>query len=421
MRALITRNLGKKYEIYRRPLDRLVEFVSFGKKRLHEDFWALRGIDLEVAKGQTLGILGPNGAGKSTLLKLLAGTSFPSEGAIELNGRVTGLLELGAGFHPEFTGRENAIMSCSLLGMTRGEINKRIDEMREFAEIGDFFEQPVKTYSSGMYMRLGFAVASCLDPDILVVDEALSVGDEYFVKKCIERFSEFRANQKTIILVTHLIRNVRLICDRAFLLDHGHLIADGDPDKVSDMYLDLVASLTRRREGLAHPGAETAVDDVAKGGEIRMFDVKMVDRNGQKRDVFHSGEPVEFRASYEVNSAVKRGLFGIHIYRENGTLVLEHCPDIEKLIDPSWDKLKDFIPLRQPKAKGDRGEISCRFASLPFLGGTYYFNLWAVDVADVHIHTLGATPKAYFTVVECRSEVLGQFYVPGQWEDKPLR
>jgi len=421
MNALVTRNLGKKYEIYRRPLNRLLEWATLGKKRLHHDFWALRGINLEVKSGQTLGIIGANGAGKSTLLKLLTGTSFPSEGSIEVNGRVAGLLELGAGFHPEFSGRDNAIMSCSLLGMTRGEINKRIDAIREFAEIGDFFDQPIKTYSSGMYVRLGFSVATCLDPDILVVDEALTVGDEYFVQKCVSKFNEFCQSGKTVIIVTHLMRNVRRLCDRVILLEQGNLVADGNPDEVADLYLDSAARRAKARQPSTGANAQSSEGETKAGGEIRFFDPKILDKDGQQCDSFSPGQPVEFKVLYAVEKPITKGLFGILIYHEDGTLLIQHCPDLEQGVEQRWDKLSDLFRLAKQKSPGDCGELSCRMNSMPLLAGTYFITFWICDVLQPTMPVLGYSQRKYFTVMKDRWELEGQFYCQADWKETPTR
>jgi len=420
MNALITRNLGKKYEIYRRPMNRLLEWATLGKRRLHEDFWALRGINLEVAKGQTLGIIGLNGAGKSTLLKLLCGVSSPSEGSIEVSGRVTGLLELGAGFHPEFTGRENAIMSCSLLGMSRSEIRKKIDEVAEFAAIGEFFDQPVRTYSSGMYMRLGFAAASSLDPSLLVVDEALAVGDEYFMQKCVKRFDDFRQQGKTIILVTHLMRNVRRLCDRAVLLEQGRLVADGNPDEVADLYLESLARHATIRQPSMGANAQSVEGEARAGGEIRFFDPKILDKDGRERDLFSPGQPVEFKVAYAVDKPIKKGLFGILIYREDGTLLIQHCPDLEQGVEQHWDKLKDLVRLAKQKSPGDCGEVSCRINSLPLLGGTYFITFWICEVSQPLMPVLGYSQKKYFTVMKDRWSLEGQYYCQADWKETPI-
>src|ERR1700752_3976981 len=202
-----------------------------------ETFTAVRDVSFTVAAGRTLGVIGRNGSGKSTMLKLVAGITKPTEGTVTVNGRVSALIELGAGFHPEISGRENVFINGIMLGLSTREISRRFDEIVEFAELQEFIDAPVKTYSSGMYMRLGFAVAIHVDPDILLVDEVLAVGDEGFTHKCLDKFSEFRRRGKTILLVTHSLGLVERFCDEAVWLDSGRVLAQGDPKRIVGAYL----------------------------------------------------------------------------------------------------------------------------------------------------------------------------------------
>lgn len=231
------RGLGKSYPIYRRPWHRLMQQLSFGAgRRWHTEFPALRDIGFELRRGETVGIVGRNGSGKSTLLQLLCGTLAPTAGSVEVAGRVAALLELGSGFNPEFSGRENVYLNGTVLGATRRELDERFDAIAAFADIGEFIEQPVKTYSSGMQVRLAFAVAISVDPEILVIDEALSVGDEAFQRKCFARLTRLREDGVTILFVSHAATTVLEICDRALLLDAGELLADGEPRDVVTQY-----------------------------------------------------------------------------------------------------------------------------------------------------------------------------------------
>lgn len=238
-------NLSKSYKIYRRRSDRLREWMSFGHRKYHHEHCALRDVSLSVGKGEVLGIIGMNGAGKSTLLKILTGTTRATSGTVQVAGRVAALLELGTGFHPEFTGRENVMVNGKLLGLSQREISSKIDEIKEFSELGEFFEQPVRTYSSGMYVRLAFSLASSVAPDILIIDEALSVGDAYFQQKCLQRIREFKARGTTILFVSHDALAVRLMCDEVALMDHGKIVAKGEANDLLDLYNALLA----RKEG----------------------------------------------------------------------------------------------------------------------------------------------------------------------------
>ncbi|MBI5863785.1 MAG: ABC transporter ATP-binding protein [Planctomycetes bacterium] len=255
--ALDIRSIGKSYRIYSKPGDRLKQAFAWGRRQYFHEFWALRGVSLEVRRGETVGIVGRNGSGKSTLLQIIAGTLAPTEGEAIVNGRVSALLELGSGFNPEFTGRENVYMNGVILGLSRREIDERFGAIAAFADIGEFLEQPIKTYSSGMMMRLAFSVATCVDPDILIVDEALSVGDAAFQAKCLRRIRQLRESGATVLLVTHDNSLVERMCDRALLLDRGQAAACGDAKAVSQEYYRRVREL-ERAEFLAATGDSAA-------------------------------------------------------------------------------------------------------------------------------------------------------------------
>src|SRR5215470_1335717 len=240
--------ISKCFRIYRHPFDHLKELLSFGKRRYHEPFWAVKEIDLSIERGCCLGIIGENGSGKSTLLRMIAGVIRPTSGRIEVGGRVSALLELGAGFNPQFTGRENIYLYASILGFTDAETRERIPSIEKFAEIGEFIDRPVKTYSSGMFVRLAFAVAIRMDPDILIVDEALSVGDIFFQQRCIRRIQQLKREGVTILFVSHDLAAVRSLADRTVWMDHGHLHVEGKTDDVVAKYL--AAVITRGKKEL---------------------------------------------------------------------------------------------------------------------------------------------------------------------------
>ena len=234
-------DVSKKYPIYETSSSKLLELLSFRKWKLHRDFWALRDIDLEIPRGAVLGVLGQNGSGKSTLLQVLAGILRPTTGTCRVEGSVAAILELGAGFNPEFSGRENIFINAAVLGLSHRQTQDRMDQILDFAEIGEFIDQPVKTYSSGMFVRLAFAVAVHVDPEILLVDEALAVGDLVFQHRCIHRMRQLRDAGKTIVLVTHDLQAVTSYCSRAILLDGGHKLYEGTPETVVQRYQALVA------------------------------------------------------------------------------------------------------------------------------------------------------------------------------------
>ncbi|MBP7864339.1 MAG: ABC transporter ATP-binding protein [Acidobacteria bacterium] len=261
------RDAGKKYNVYKRPTDRLKEMACLGRLHRHQELWALRGVSLSVTPGETLGFVGSNGAGKSTLLKLITGISRPSEGDITVRGRISALMELGAGFHTEFTGRENIYMNCSILGMSRKEIDERLDDIIAFSELGEFIDRPIRIYSTGMFMRLGFSVAVFTEPDILIIDEILAVGDEYFQSKCFRKIREFRDKGKTILFVSHSINSVRGLCRRALWLDGGRVVADGDSVDVTNRYLNFQRRRIGERMILDGAAVEYLREDLPGPGE----------------------------------------------------------------------------------------------------------------------------------------------------------
>ena len=238
-------NVSKCYEIYKKPVDRLKQYAALGMKAIslcpakkhYREFWALKDVSFKIGKGETVGIIGQNGSGKSTLLQLICGTLKPTSGRIKVNGRIAALLELGAGFNPEFTGRENAYLNAAILGIPREAMESRMQDVLEFSELGDFLEQPVKTYSSGMYARLAFAVAIHVDPEILIVDEALAVGDARFIAKCIRRIKDIQEQGASILFVSHDVGSVRNLCQRAIWINQGKLIDEGDVFSVTGQYM----------------------------------------------------------------------------------------------------------------------------------------------------------------------------------------
>lgn len=246
--AISIRNLSKCYHIYDKPEDRLKQSLWRGRKTFFREFWALRDVSFEVGKGQTVGIVGRNGSGKSTLLQLIVGTLTPSAGEVAINGRIAALLELGSGFNPDFTGRENVFMNGAILGLNHDEVERRFDDIAAFADIGDFIEQPAKTYSSGMLMRLAFAVAVNVEPDILIIDEALSVGDEMFQRKCFARIQSIQEAGASILFVSHSAQAVIELCQSAVLIDQGELLMVGKPKAVVAQYHRLIYAADAKRD-----------------------------------------------------------------------------------------------------------------------------------------------------------------------------
>jgi len=240
--AITVNSIAKVYRLYDKPIDRLKESMSITKKNYHKDFYALSGVSFNVKKGECVGIIGTNGSGKSTILKIITGVLTPSSGNVEVEGRISALLELGAGFNMDYTGIENIYMNGTMMGYSKEDMTKKIPEILEFADIGDFVHQPVKTYSSGMFVRLAFALAINVEPEILIVDEALSVGDVFFQAKCYKRMDEIRKNGTTILMVTHDMGSILKYCNKAVLLNKGEFVAEGIPSKMVDLYKKILAN-----------------------------------------------------------------------------------------------------------------------------------------------------------------------------------
>jgi len=298
--------LSKHYDIYRRPIDRALEILT-GRPR-HTVFPALQDVTFEVERGETLGIIGQNGAGKSTLLKLLCGVTRQSSGTLEAHGHIASILELGTGFHPEFSGRDNAALNAAILGLTPAQVRESLPKILDFSELGTFLDRPVKTYSSGMYMRLAFSVAVNVDPDILVIDEALAVGDGHFQKKCIDKIREFQEQGKTILFCSHALYYVSSICRRTLWLDHGSVMRYGPSLDVVHDYETFLLQRDRDVANEGEPQPERAPTPV------RIRDVTICDRSGASRDRFDRGEDIHVRARIHSEDAAQpvHVIIGVH-------------------------------------------------------------------------------------------------------------
>jgi ABC-2 type transport system ATP-binding protein len=369
--AIEINDVSKRFRLYHEKYTSLKERVIHFGRVPYEEFWALRDIELDIAQGETVGLLGHNGSGKSTLLKCIAGILQPTQGEIALRGTLAALLELGAGFHPELTGRENVYLNASILGMPKREIAKRFDEIVAFAELEQFIDNQVKHYSSGMYVRLGFAVAVNMDPEVLLVDEVLAVGDEAFQRKCLERVRRFQKEGRTIVFVTHGADLVRQICDRAAVLDHGRMVALGKPGEAVRAFREHLMQGDRFDEaaelGLVEPepGADGAAAGTAprkptqeekRNLKVRLTDVVFDYPRSHEQRYLLPGEPLAIRMSYNAVERVSDVVFGVGIHDIEGRLV--------------FGSNTDFLGIDVGVLDGP-GVVTFETDAVPLLDGTY--------------------------------------------------
>jgi len=389
-----------------------------------ETFPALKNVSFTVPKGCTFGVMGRNGSGKSTALKLVAGITKPTSGSVKVDGRISALIELGAGFHPEISGRENVFINGIMLGLSKREIQERFDEIVDFAELRDFIDAPVKTYSSGMYMRLGFAVAINVDPDVLLVDEVLAVGDEGFTHKCLDKFGEFRRRGKTILLVTHSLNLIERFCDEAVWLDAGEKQAEGDPKRVIGAYLTaveaieeqlLAATTARAVQEAAEPaiaGAGEGAGEAAADPSGNMFQategrwgsreaeilrVAFLDKDQQPSFVFHTGDAMSIRLSVRASHPLDDFVFGIGLFNADGVC----CYGTNTYIE-------EMIPTR---LAGD-ADVTFAIDTLELVEGTYKL--------DVAIHKRDGYPYDYHRLlytfrVKSRTQDVGIYRPSHRW------
>ncbi len=381
-----------------------------------QTFTALDGVSFDVPRGSTFGVIGENGSGKSTLLKLLAGITKPTRGSLRVDGRVSALIELGAGFHPEISGRENVYINGIMLGLSRREVHERFNEIVAFAELERFIDAPVKTYSSGMYMRLGFAVAIHVDPDVLLIDEVLAVGDEAFTRKCLDKIGEFRRRGKTIVLVTHSLGLVEKMCDEALWMRRARKADQGDPKRVVDAYLTYVAggeeALLAREHGQVHdahapapehgPGDATPEAGSYREGrwgsrEVEICGVRLLDAQARERHVYTPGESLTLELQVQAAHEVTDFVFGVGLFSSDGVAVYGTNTHIEE-----W----------RPRRLAGRARVRLRFDDLRLVEGTY--------LLDVAAHRRDGTPYDYhrglYTLrIKSRTKDVGVYRPVHQW------
>ena len=410
----------------------LVSGTLFRDLRPDETLYAVRGVTFQVPRGATYGVIGRNGSGKSTMLKLVAGISKPTTGTVAVHGRISALIELGAGFHPEISGRENVFINGIMLGLPKREIARRFDEIVEFAELEEFIDAPVKTYSSGMYMRLGFAVAIHVDPDVLLVDEVLAVGDESFTHKCLDKFAEFRRRGKTILLVTHSLGLVERFCDEALWLDSGRVKGTGEPRRVVAAYVTDIEKVEERNLAAADAKARDQVAEQATGGEagppeslvagaptdgsepppdmfkagegrwgsreIEITDVEVAGEDGQAGHVFHAGEQVSIAIKFRAHKPLADFVFGVGLFNADGVCCYGTNTAIEE--------------FEADEIAGE-GEATFTIDSLDLVDGTYKI--------DVAVHKLDGYAYDYHRLlysfrVKSRAKDVGIYRPRHAWQ-----
>lgn len=398
--VLSAQGVGKHFKIYTdKPLtlkDRTFAFI----KKSYELFWALKSVDLDIHKGETVGLIGHNGCGKSTLLKLFTRIIYPDKGEINVKGQVSSLLELGAGFHPDFTGRENIYTNASIFGFSRAQTDSRIDSIIEFSELGAFIDNPVRTYSSGMYMRLAFSVAIHVDPQILLIDEVLAVGDANFQKKCLERIAAFKRQDVTIVMVSHDLATIERICDRVVWLEDGIIQADGPPKPVVTAYLAHMMEAEDRQFQKEHP-SETGSKEVESAEESKtekntenrwgdkrgeIISVKLLDKNGLERGVFDTEDSMTIAVEVLVREKLPSLACGIGIFGADGICRYGTNTDLDGLED-----ISRTFSLEESSGEV-KGTVRCKIERLGLMPGSYRL--------DTALHDVEGMPYDYILGVK---------------------
>ena len=374
MSAIIATNVGKVYRQFDKPIDSLKEL--FFRKQYHQKFWALRNANFRCEDGEVLGVVGDNGAGKSTLLKLLAGTAKATEGELTINGRVSAILELGSGFHVDFTGLENIHLGCAMLGLNAKQINEKVDEIIEFSELADFIHQPVKNYSSGMFVRLAFSVVTSVDPDILVVDEALSVGDQHFQKKSMDRMMAFKNRGKALVFCSHSLYHVKELCDKAIWLDKGVVMLYGTSAEVVDAYTDHVRKKNKQTAFSTQKAKIKAEKQPQERLAASLIEATLLGAEKNKDDtpefITHSRFAVKVLAEISSSLDIKDVHIGVVIKRNDGVT----CYGISTVLD------NVDLFHQQDQVYGVVYEIE----DLPLLSGNYVLDIWLIDSTSVHVY-----------------------------------
>ncbi|HET9848669.1 MAG TPA: ABC transporter ATP-binding protein [Candidatus Dormibacteraeota bacterium] len=382
----------KTFRVYQQRHEGLKEAILRRRRGVYEEFFALHDVSFGVDPGTTVGIIGSNGAGKSTALKLIARILHPNSGHVRVEGRVSALLELGTGFHPDYTGRENIFLNGALLGLRRELIRRRLDDIIGFAGLQRFIDNPVKTYSSGMYMRLGFAIAVNVDPDVLLVDEVLAVGDADFAQKCFDRINQFRREGKTIVFVSHDLSSVRRFCDRTIWIDRGQIRADGLPDDVTEQYLADVQHHAPSDDGASGTRWGTRQAEIAR--------VELMGSAGEPKYVFEPGDTMQLRVSYRCKEPIRKPIIGVAIFREDGVRCF------------GTNTTAGGHPLEEIR---DQGSVTMTVPSLNLLEAGYLISVAITDDGD-HVTFDHWDRRIEFRVRQKTGDPTGVVFMPSSWD-----
>jgi lipopolysaccharide transport system ATP-binding protein len=372
--AISVHNVSKRYRLYKERPQSLKEAVVHRKRFRYEELWALRDLSLDVQRGATYGLIGPNGSGKSTLLKLVAGVHQPTSGTINAKGRIGALLELGAGFHPDLTGRENVFLNGSIMGLSRKDIRRSLDDIVAFSGLEQFIDSPVKLYSSGMYVRLAFSVAVNLDPEVLIIDEVLTVGDEEFQRRCLEHIFKLRTTGVTIVLVSHSLPIIQSVCDTVAWLESGRLVSAGKPSLVIDDYVQSVNRAEQEqlaKEDEQPPQATIPGEDRWGSGEVQITSIELQGSRGELVQAGTTGSPLTFRLHFRAREPLEDCAFGVGFYSADSTLVAESNTN--------------FAGLPIQRVEGT-GHIDFTIQKLPLIAGRYLMSPYAYDHHLLHCY-----------------------------------
>ena len=401
--AIKITNLTKIYKLYGRNRDRLKDSLGLSKKATYKEHYALKNVDMEVKTGESVGIIGVNGSGKSTILKIITGVLNPTSGDVQINGRISALLELGAGFNMEYTGLENVYLNGTMMGFTEKEIDERLQDILDFADIGDFVHQPVKTYSSGMFVRLAFAVAINIDPEILIVDEALSVGDVFFQAKCYHKFEEFKKMGKTILFVSHDLTSIAKYCDRVILLNKGVKLAEGNPKDMVNMYKKL----------LVHQLDEETLEDVSSKSTIgeksedksawknnfevnptvtdygerqaEIVDFAIIDQYGAYSSIIEKGSVYKVKAKIHFHETVKNPIFTITIKNKQGTDITGTNTMFERIETGTVNAGENRIVTYEQQMNLQGGDYLLSLGCTGYVGDNFVVYHRLYDLVSFHV------------------------------------